>query len=144
MAKTNITSIDVDDHDGSTAGLYLAGTLVTPSAVELNNTLDFEYQLLVAAGAITIKNGVCKIAKTAPAAIGATLANPTTGTDDFKRLVIINFQAQLNTVTVTGGFGNGGAGEDVCTFGAAIGDNLSLLAYGGLWYVIGNTGGTIT
>ena len=144
MAKTNVSSLDVEDHDGSTAGLYLAGTLVTPSAAELNSTLDFEYQLLEAAGAITIKNGVCKIAKTSAGALAATLANPTTVTDDYKRLVIINFQAQLNTVTLTGGFGNGGAGEDVCTFGAAIGDNLSLMAFGGFWYIIGNTGGTIT
>lgn len=36
MAKTNFSSVDVDDHDGSTAGLYLNDTLITSTAAELN------------------------------------------------------------------------------------------------------------
>lgn len=96
-----------------------------------------EVQNLVAAGAITIKNGVCLIAKTVAGVVAATLANPTAGDDDFKRLLIISNQAQANTVTVTGGFGNGGTGEDVATFSGVIGDCLELMAYDGYWYVVG-------
>lgn len=94
-------------------------------------------QTLVADGAITVKNGVCKIAKTVAGVVAGTLANPTSGTDDFKRLLIISNQAQANTVTVTGGFGNGGAGEDVATFSGVVGDNVELMSYGGYWYIVG-------
>lgn len=144
MAVTNVSEIDVVDHDGGTAGLKLGGTLVTPSAAEINNQLDKEaLQTLVADGAITVKSGVCKIAKTVAGVVAATLANPTTGTDDFKKLLIISDQAQANTVTVTGGFGNGGGGKDVCTFGGAVGDCIELTAYVGKWYVTGGSGFTL-
>lgn len=94
-------------------------------------------QDLVADGAITVKNGVCKIAKTVAGVVAATLADPTAGTDDFKRLLIISNQAQLNTVTSATSFGGGGGGEDVITFSGAIGDCVELMAYGGKWYITG-------
>ena len=116
--------------------LEIVGTQVTSSAAELNLN-DQSYQLLDANGAITVKNGVCFIAKTEPGAVAATLADPTATTDDFKRLVIVSNQAQANTVTSASSFGGGGAGEDVCTFSGSIGDTLELMAYGGKWYVCG-------
>lgn len=116
--------------------LQIVGTQVTATAAELN-TNDFAVQNLVADGDITVKNGICLIAKTVAGVVAADLANPTATTDDFKRLVIVSNQAQVNTVTVTGGFGGGGAGEDVCTFSGAVGDTLELMAYGGKWYVVG-------
>ena len=125
-------SLDVE----SGGELKIAGVAVSATAAELNQT-DQAYQLLVADGAITVKNGVCFIAKTVAGAVAATLADPTTTTDDFKRLTIVSNQAQANTVTSATSFGGGGAGEDVCTFSGAIGDSLELLAYGGKWYVIG-------
>lgn len=94
-------------------------------------------QLLVADGAITVKNGICLIAKTVAGAVAATLADPTATTDDYKRLTIISNQAQANTVTSASSFGGGGAGEDVCTFSGAVGDSLSLIAYQGKWYITG-------
>lgn len=103
----------------------------------LKNQAPEGYQLLVADGAITVKQGVCKIAKTVAGVVAATLANPTDVTDDFKRLVIISNQAQANTVTCTGGFGGGGGGEDVVTFSGAIGDTVELMAHGGYWYIVG-------
>jgi hypothetical protein len=116
--------------------LEIVGTQVTSSAAELNLN-DQSYQLLDANGAITVKNGVCFIAKTVPGVVAATLADPTATTDDFKRLVIVSNQAQANTVTSASSFGGGGAGEDVCTFSGVIGDTLELMAYGGKWYVCG-------
>jgi len=116
--------------------LEIVGTQVTSSAYELNLN-DQSYQLLDANGAITVKNGVCFIAKTVPGAVAATLADPTATTDDFKRLVIVSNQAQANTVTSDSSFGGGGSGEDVCTFSGSIGDTLELMAYGGKWYVCG-------
>ena len=107
---------------------------VTATAAELNLN-DKEAQTMTADGAITIKNGIVKLNKAG--VLAATLANPTDVTDDGKRLTILALQAQANTVTVTGGFGNGGAGEDVATFSGAIGDNLNLIASGGFWYLTG-------
>ena len=126
---------EIDIESGG--ALKIAGTQVTASAAELNLNDKDTLQDLVADGAITIKNGVVKIAKTAAGVVAATLANPTDVTDDFKRLLIISNQAQANTVTVTGGFGNGSTGEDVCTFSGAVGDCLELMAYGGYWYIVG-------
>ena len=107
---------------------------VTATTAELNLN-DKEAQTMTADGAITIKNGIVKLNKAG--VLAATLANPTDVTDDGKRLTILALTAQLNTVTVTGGFGNGGAGEDVATFSGAIGDNLNLIASGGFWYITG-------
>lgn len=109
---------------------------VTATAAELNRN-DYAYQLLVADGPITVKNGACFIAKTVAGVVAATLADPTATTDDFKRLTIVSNQAQANTVTSASSFGGGGAGEDVITFSAEIGDTVELLAYGGKWYIVG-------
>lgn len=114
-------------------GLYNLKKGVSDNSDLANESL----QTLVADGAITVKNGVCKIAKTVAGVVAATLANPTSGTDDFKQLLIISNQAQANTVTVTGGFGNAGTGEDVITFSGVVGDCVSLRAYGGYWYITG-------
>jgi hypothetical protein len=116
--------------------LKLASVAITASAAELNLN-DQAYQLLVADGAITVKNGICVIAKTVAGAVAATLADPVATTDDYKRLTIISGQAQANTVTSDSSFGGGGAGEDVCTFAGNIGDSLGLIAYQGKWYITG-------
>lgn len=127
-----------------TGTLKKASVEITASAAELNLNDKDTVQNLVADGAITVKNGVCLIAKTAAGVVAATLANPTATTDDYKRLLIISNQAQANTVTLTGGFGNGGAGEDVCTFSGAVGDCIELMAYGAKWYVVGGHQFTLT
>lgn len=126
---------EIDIESGG--ALKIAGTAISANAAELNLNDKDAVQNLVADGAISIKNGVVLIAKTVAGVVAATLANPTDVTDDFKRLLIISNQAQANTVTVTGGFGGGGAGEDVCTFSGAVGDCIELLAYGGKWYIVG-------
>lgn len=92
-------------------------------------------QAMTADGAINIKEGVVTLDKAG--VLAATLANPTAGTDDFKRLSIVSLTAQAHTVTVTGGFGNGGGGEDIATFSGAIGDGIHLIAFGGFWYITG-------
>lgn len=127
----------------------ISGTAITSTATELNkmhgvtsepneiNLLDFVQQTLVADGPITVKNGICKIAKTVEGVVAATLADPTNITDDLKHLVIVSGQAQANTVTSASSFGGGGGGEDIITFSGAIGDTVELIAWGGKWYIIG-------
>ena len=121
-----------------TGGWKISGTAVTATAAELNRNHTETLQTLAADGAITVKNGVCIISKTVPGVVAATLADPTTGTDDFKRLTIINGTAHASTVTSASSFGGGGAGEDVATFSGVVGDVLNLMAYAGKWYVVGS------
>jgi len=136
MTKTNYTSVDVEGHNGSTAGLYLGGTLVTATAAEISKVADYEYQAVTAAGAITIKNGFVLLGGGA-GAIAATLANPTAGTDDFKRLTIANLNTDQNTIVSDGQFGNAASDHKTGTFSAAAGNTLNLMAYGGFWYIVG-------
>lgn len=142
MTKSNFASLDVEGHDGSTGGLYLGGTLVTALASELNKVDRETAQVLAAAGAITVKNGICIINATEPGAIEGTLADPVAGTDDFKTLLIICGAAQANTVQSDSSFGGGGIGEDKGTF-TQLGDTLFLTAYNGVWYVTGSQHCTI-
>jgi hypothetical protein len=139
MTKSNFTSLDVEGHDGSAAGLYLGGTLVTTTAAELNKMADFETQEITSSGAITIKNGVVKLNK-ADAPIAATIAAPVASTDDFKQVMIYSANAQSHTVAVSAGgaFGNGGAGENLATLSGVIGDTLCIIAYQGYWYINGS------
>jgi hypothetical protein len=97
-------------------------------------------EAIVAAGAINIKHGCVTLAKTSAGAMAITLANPIATTDDYKVLHILNAQAQSNYVTVTGGYGNGGTSYDRATFNNAVGNTLTVIAYQGYWYVIGNMG----
>jgi len=123
---TNLTDLDVDS--------LVIGTQNIPGYVG---------GAYVAAGAITEKHGAVTLAKTVAGVMAMTLADPTATTDDFKVLHILNAQAQANTVTSATSFGGGGGGKDVATFGAAIGNTLTVMAYQGKWYVIGTYGVTL-
>jgi len=86
-------------------------------------------------GAIGIKQGLAIITKASAAAL--TLAAPTAGTDDGKRLLIVTATAQAHTVTqTTPGFNNGGTASDVATFTGAIGNGMEIVAYNGVWYTV--------
>lgn len=130
----------MDGVTASTAELNITDG-VTATAAELNIAADKGAQTLTDDGAITNKNGVCLLNKAG--VIAATLANPTATTDDYKILSILSLTAQAHTVTITGGFGNGGTGKDVATFAAAIGNGITVMAYQGYWYVIGANGVTL-
>jgi hypothetical protein len=96
-------------------------------ALRLNEIADVS-------GAITIKEGTVIITKAGVAVL--TIANPTIGDDDGKTLTLISATANAHTLTnAVTGFNAGGAASDVATFGGAKGDNLTLIAYQGVWYV---------
>jgi len=147
MAASHIDQLDVTGHDGSTKGFSLGGTLVTVTAAVLNllgARIQETSQLLVADGAITIKSGVARIAKTVAGVVAATLADPTATTDDYKILMIVNAQTQANTVTSASSFGGGGGSYDVATFTNVVGATITLMAYQGKWYVIGTNACTLS
>jgi len=98
--------------------------------------------LASADGAIALKAGVVLITKGSVAAL--TIAAPTATTDDGKILNIIATTAHAHTVTnASPGFNGAGASGDVATFGGAVGDNLVLVAYNAVWYVISKVNVTI-
>ena len=98
--------------------------------------------LAAADGAITARGGVVLITKGSAAAL--TLAAPTSGTDDGKTLAIVSTTAFAHTITqTTPGFNNNSTSSDVGTFAAAKGNGLTLVAYAGAWYVVGNIGVTL-
>ena len=86
--------------------------------------------------------GVVTLNKTS-GAITVTLTAPTAVTDDGKRLIFVSLNNVSHVINMAGGFGNGGNGEDVCTFSAVVGNALHLIAWGGYWYIVGNHQGTI-
>lgn len=71
-----------------------------------------------------------------------TLAAPTSGTHDGVRITIMSTTAFAHTVTATTvGTNDGGTASDVATFGAAKGNNLTLEAHAGDWWVVGTSVG---
>jgi len=73
-----------------------------------------------------------------------TLATPTATTHDGITITVVSATAQTHTVTCsTTGFNAGGAASDVGTYGGAIGDCFSFVAYQGEWYTLTNTNVTL-
>lgn len=121
MGTTNFDSVTTEDSPGFIG--------------DLSGGVKLPVQVASADGAITIKSGVVMLTKAGVAAM--TLAAPTAGTDDGKELTIIAATAQAHTVTIGGGLNGAGAGADVGTFGGAVGDRFSVVAYNGAWYASG-------
>lgn len=94
-------------------------------------------------GAITQKEGLVAVTKAGACAM--TIADPTATTDDFKVLTIISATAQAHTLDNSGGsgFNAAGAGGDVGTFGGAIGDGITLMAYQGKWLIVSKVNVTL-
>ena len=108
---------------GSLTGSF-AGSVALPVQVGLVN------------GAITIKSGLVVLTKAGVAAM--TLAAPTVGTDDGKILHIVATTANAHTVTIANGLSGASTAADVGTFGGAVADRVSLIAYNGIWYPLTN------
>jgi len=106
-----------------------------------------DFTTAAADGAVTQRSGTVFITKGTAAAL--TIANPISGHpddggDDGKRLTFISTTANAHTLTrSTTGFNDGGSGADVATFSGAKGDGLTIIAYGGKWYVENLTGVTL-
>ncbi|HXG56682.1 MAG TPA: hypothetical protein VNJ03_14995 [Vicinamibacterales bacterium] len=87
----------------------------------------------VAAGAITISDGVHAIRATAAAAM--TLAAPGAG-DEGTQITVTARTAFAHTLTIAGGIGGRGITTDVVTF-AAVGDTITLIADNLVWVPMG-------
>lgn len=123
-----------------------AGPRVTSLALFHAEAQTKEVALYSSDTAITQKDGLVLITKGSAAAL--TLGAPTSGApgtgDDGKELLIFSTTAFAHTITnASPGFNNAGGSGDVGTMSAAVGNYLRLIAYNGVWYVVGNVNVTI-
>lgn len=108
--------------------------LVTGSE-EMASHQKREGTLISADGAIN-PNLDCNYVITKTSAAALTLAAPTAGTDDFKRIRVTSSTAFAHTVTATNLLMTGAAANDVATFANVAGAGLELQAYNGTWQVL--------
>lgn len=102
-------------------------------------------EVKAADGAIASTQGAVAITKGTAAAL--TMAAPAAGLpgaagNDGQIVRIVSTTAAAHVVTFPSGKINGGT-HVTATFGAAIGNSLTLIAYQGVWYTLGNIGVTI-
>lgn len=92
-------------------------------------------------GAISIAPSTVVITKSTSCAL--TLGTPTAAQNGTV-ITIVSATAAAHTVTATTiGFNAGNAAKDVATFGGAIGDGLTALAYDGEWLILSSTNITL-
>lgn len=102
-----------------------------------NGGVKGEFAAYAANGAIPIRSHTALLTKAGVNAM--TLATPTATTHDGVTITIVATTANAHTVTAaTIGFNAGNAATDVGTFGGAIGDGMTVVAYQGEWYVVSN------
>jgi hypothetical protein len=137
----SVTAADLIATDDVTVGddLVVTGlatigeTLVVTGVLTASGGVKRPVQAAAADGAITIRDGVVIITKAGVAVL--TLAAPTAVVHDGITINIIAGTANAHTVTVTGAAG--GSGQDVGTFGGAVNDSTTLVAYNAQWYILG-------
>lgn len=132
--------------DGTNASKTLAAGATldawTTSATRVVFTEGGGFALGAADGAIALKDGTVWLTKAGVAAM--TLAAPTATIDDNKTLTIVAATANAHTVTqTTPGFNSAGSSGDVATFGGAVGDNMVVKAYQGVWHIISKVNVTV-
>lgn len=110
-----------------------------------SNDIVQSFDVASANGAISIPDRGSKLVFISKGtAANMTLAAPTATTHDGVIIDIVSTTAAAHTITATTiGFNAGDAASDVCTFSAAIGNQLRVVAYQGEWYVLNNIGGTL-
>ena len=116
-----------------------------PNAIQAYGANQPNVIVMSADGAITPQNeGTYVLTKAG--VLAATLAAPTSGTDDGKKITITSSTANAHTVTFGAGvLKNGGAAATIFTFtGTTSGGALNLIAYGGKWNVVASVGGAFS
>jgi hypothetical protein len=125
---------DVVSEKTSAAGVTVDGVLIKDTAVYGRSPVG----AVTGDGAITIPayNKLFAITKAGVAAM--TIVDPTATTHDGVELTFMAMTANAHTLDNSAGsgfFSSGGATKDVATFGGAIGDRITIVAYQGKWYI---------
>lgn len=92
-------------------------------------------------GAIAITPGIVVITKAQAADM--TLGTPTAAQNGTVITIVAATAAAHKVTAATIGFNAADAAGDVATFGGAIGDNMTVLAYGGEWLVLNSVNVTL-
>ncbi len=130
------SSIETDTINETTAasGVTVDGVLLKDGLVQALRPVA----AVTADGAITLGT-VCQTYFVTKAGVAAmTIVDPTATTHDGLELTFIAATANAHTLSNAAGsgfFDAGGASKDVATFGGAIGDGLTIVAYAGKWYI---------
>jgi hypothetical protein len=134
----------VKDGDIDAANVTVSGTLAVTGAQTFTGQVtatagvkDGNFAAVTADGAITIPTADKTFYITKAGVAAMTIVDPTATTHDNIKLTFISTTAQAHTLSnaAGSGFNDGGAGGDVGTFGGAKGDNITICAYQGKWYV---------
>lgn len=148
MKMFKMSEILRSEYDGSAGA---ASALVTQGYNPALGTTDTNPPVYTASGAIgklattgmpapvTI-NGLVILNGTG--ALAMTLALPTAGVDDGKRLRVLDVTGKAHTIT-TPANGINGAGHSVVTMTGAIGNEVAFVAWKGSWYFVAGSG-TVT
>lgn len=122
------------DETTAAAGVTVDGVLIKDTAVYGRTPVLAKS----ANGAVAVPayNIVYPITKAGVCAL--TIVDPTATTHDGVTLTFLATTANAHTLDNSAGsgfFSSGGASKDIATFGGAIGDGLTIMAYQGKWYV---------
>lgn len=122
----------------------MSGTYNLKKGVMDSGDYSAVYEVASGDGAITIPDrGRKYVFITKGSAAALTLGTPTTAQNGVV-IDIISTTAFAHTITAaTIGFNDGGTASDVCTFSAAKGNRLCVVAYAGDWWVRDNINGTL-
>jgi hypothetical protein len=109
---------------------------------------DSGFLAVTADGAIAVPSQDMVYFITKGTAAALTIVDPTATTHDNRKLTFVSTTAAAHTLDNSAGAGfwsSGGASKDIATFGAAIANGLTIIAYQGKWYIDprGNTGITL-
>lgn len=155
---TNFSRLDVEDHDGSTVGLKLGGTLVTATADELNLAADSgaSVEVVTTANVIAATESGKTFFLNSTTGFASTLPAPAAGLRF--RFVVTTQNTTGNSTIVTNGGDNvieGGAivlstfvpasNEDSINIVASttlVGDWVEVISDGTSWFVSGQSGAT--
>ena len=96
------------------------------------------------ADAIDITLGDVHVLNRSGAVDSATLADPSASVDEGRVIWVKNGTTQANTITITNGLGGSGGGYTTLTYLAVVAANVTLRAYGGKWYLVGQYGITVS
>lgn len=126
-------------------GQFLSGTTTAGDSVLLRPYDRGQYRYngkpivaVAADGAIAVPTEDTTYFVTKAGVAAMTLVDPTSATHDGIELTFIATTANAHTLSNAAGsgfFSSGGASKDIATFGGAIGDGLTIVAYLGKWYI---------
>jgi hypothetical protein len=135
--------IEAGDISASTVtATTLTGSLVGNITGNVTGGILAPVVEVTANGAITIPSFNTTFVITKAGVCAMTLADPALANNGL-RLTFISSDAYAHTLTNTNGFNAGGAGSDVATWAAAIGNSITVIAYGTTWLVENLTGVTL-